>query len=278
MRIIDAHQHFWKYDAQKHGWINEEMRLIQKDFLPTDLKLVMDANKVESCISVQVDQTKEETLYQLECAKLNTFIKGIVGWIDLLDTNIDAFLKVYQQYKIIKGFRHILQGEQKGFMLNPKFISNLNTLSEYGYSYDLLVYHNQLKEAIKLMDGLNELPIILNHGAKPNIKQKDIIDWSKQLKILSKYKNVSCKISGLVTEANWSNWNEDDIFPYLDVIIENFGMDRIMFGSDWPVCLVATSYEKWINLLKKYFNQFSNTDQEKFFALNCERIYKLGNQ
>jgi L-fuconolactonase len=278
MRIIDAHQHFWNYDAQKQGWINEEMRLIQKDFLPDELKVVMDTNNVESCISVQVDQTKEETLYQLECAKSNSFIKGIVGWIDLLDPVIEDTLSYYKQFKTIKGFRHILQAEENGFMLNPKFISNLNTLSKYDYSYDLLIYHNQLEEAIKLMEGLNEFPIILNHGAKPNIKQKDIADWSKQLKVLSIYKNVSCKISGLVTEANWSNWNEADIFPYLDVIVENFGIDRIMFGSDWPVCLVATSYEKWLNLLKKYFNQFSKNDQEKFFALNCERIYKLENQ
>ena len=278
MRIIDSHQHFWKYNAQKHSWINEEMRLIQKDFLPTDLKKVLNENNVEACVSVQVDQSKEETLFQIDQAEKNTFVKGVVGWIDVINDNIEADLKYYEQYKVVKGFRHILQGAQKGFMLQPSFIKGLNKIAQEGYSYDLLIYHQQLEEANELLNRVDDLQVVLNHIAKPNIKERDIKTWSEQIKLLAKHKNLSCKISGIVTEADWTQWTAKDIYPYLDVIVASFGMDRIMFGSDWPVCLVASTYEQWLNLQKEYFKTYSTTEQEKFFALNCERFYKLGDQ
>jgi L-fuconolactonase len=275
MRIIDAHQHFWIYNSEKHNWISEEMSIIKRDFLPSDLQKIMIANNVEACISVQVDQNNEETISQIEFAKSNEFIKGVVGWIDLLDSKLEDKLNYYKQYSIVKGFRHILQGTQEGFMLQPKFTEGLKKISKYGYSYDLLIYNNQLEEAIKLVKELDDLPIVLNHIAKPNIKEKDISDWSKKIKILAKNKNLSCKLSGLVTEANWQNWTAKDLLPYVEIIVESFGIDRIMFGSDWPVCLVATSYDTWLNFLIEYFNDFSQNEKEKFFALNCEKFYKL---
>jgi L-fuconolactonase len=278
MRIIDAHQHFWKYNIQKHSWINEEMRLIQKDFLPLDLKLVLEQNLVEACISVQVDQTNEETLFQIDCAKSNSFIKGIVGWVDLMDLNIDITLIDLKKSSSIKGFRHILQGIKKGYMLQPQFIRGLNCLSEFGFTYDLLIYNNQMLEAIELLKEVGNLPIVLDHIAKPNIKNNDILNWSKEIKLLAQYKNLNCKISGLITEADWEKWTPEQIYPYLDVVVDAFGFDRIMFGSDWPVCLVASTYERWLNLLQTYFVKFSATEQEKFFSLNCESFYKLGDQ
>ena len=278
MRIIDSHQHFWKYDIQQHGWINDDMRLLKHDFLPSDLQIVFEKNKVEACVSIQVDQTKDETLFQIECAKPNDFIKGIVGWIDLFDHNIEETLDFYKKNKTIKGFRHILQGERAGFMSQPKFKSGLKKLAKNNYTYDLLIYNHQLNEAIELLKELQDLPIVLNHIAKPNIKEQSIEDWSMQIKNISKFENLSCKISGMVTEANWGNWKDKDLYPYLDIIIESFGMDRVMFGSDWPVCLLASSYERWLNVLKEYFNTFSTKEQEKFFALNCESFYKLEDQ
>jgi L-fuconolactonase len=275
MRIVDAHQHFWKYDTQIHGWIDKEMLVLQKDFMPSDLKIVFEKNQVDACVSIQVDQTKEETLFQIECAKSNAFIKGIVGWIDLFDNNIEETLYNYKENKTLKGFRYILQGKEKDFMLQPKFISGLKKLATHNYTYDLLIYNNQLNEAIELLKELHNLPIVLNHIAKPNIKNQDIQDWNKQISAISKFENLSCKISGLVTEADWANWTEKDLYPYLDIIIDSFGIDRVMFGSDWPVCLLASSYEKWLSLLKSYFSRFSTLEQEKFFALNCESFYKL---
>ena len=275
MRIIDAHQHFWKYHPQNHAWINEDMKIIQKDFLPEDLALVLSAQHVEGCISVQVDQTKEETVFQIECAKNNHFIKGVVGWIDLLNPSIDKDIEAYKEQKIVKGFRHILQGAEKGFMLQPDFIKGLKQLSKHHYTYDLLIYANQIQEAIELIKSVEDLPIVLDHIAKPSIKTKSMQDWEKDIKALAKYPNLYCKISGMATEANWTTWKPEDLKPYLDIVVEAFGVDRLLFGSDWPVCLVASSYERWLHTIKDYFKEFSSTEQEKIFALNCESFYTL---
>ena len=275
MRIIDAHQHFWKYHPQNHAWINEDMKIIQKDFLPADLALVLSAQHVEGCISVQVDQTKQETAFQIECARHNPFIKGVVGWIDLLNPSIDRDIEAYKEHNIVKGFRHILQGAEKGFMLQPNFINGLKQLSKHHYTYDLLIYANQIQEAIELIKSAEDLPIVLDHIAKPSIKTKSIQDWEKDIKALAKYPNLYCKISGMATEADWTTWKPEDLKPYLEIVVEAFGVDRLLFGSDWPVCLVASSYERWLNTIKDYFKEFSSTEQEKIFALNCESFYTL---
>jgi L-fuconolactonase len=193
MQIIDAHQHFWKYHPDKQTWIGEDMKVIQKDFLPNDLKEVLDRNNVQSCISVQVDQNKEETLFQLKCAAQNSFIDGVIGWIDLLDAKIfDEDLSFYNQHKTIKGFRHILQGAPTGFMLQESFINNLKKLGLNGYTYDLLIYNNQLSEAIALLNKIPDVPIVLNHIGKPNIKGEGIKEWVMQIKKIAINKNLNC--------------------------------------------------------------------------------------
>ncbi len=276
MQIIDAHQHFWNYHPEKQGWIGEDMKLIQKDFLPKDLKIVLEKNNVGSSISVQVDQNKEETIFQIDCANHNDFIKGVVGWVDLFENDfIDEELVFYKQHSIVKGFRHILQGGANGIMLQKSFMNNLNKLSKNGFTYDLLIYHHQLKEAIELLNEVPDLPIVLNHIAKPDIQGKNIEEWERQIKIIAKQQNLFCKISGLATEANCNHWNENELIPYLDIIVENFGTNRIMFGSDWPVCLVATSYERWLNFLKTYFSNFTETERTNFFYNNCQTFYQI---
>ncbi len=275
MRIIDSHQHFWKYHPQNHAWINDDMKIIQKDFLPEDLAVVLSTQNVEGCISVQVDQTKEETAFQIECAGHNPFIKGVVGWIDLMNPTLERDIEIYNEQKIVKGFRHILQGAEEGFMLQPNFINGLKQLSKYHYTYDLLIYANQIQEAIELIKSVEDLSIVLDHIAKPSIKTKSIQDWERDIKSLAKYPNLYCKISGMATEADWTTWKSEDLKPYLDIVVEAFGVDRLLFGSDWPVCLVASSYERWLITIKEYFKEFSISEQEKIFALNCESFYTL---
>ena len=275
MKIIDTHQHFWNYDATRHDWINEDMRAIKKDFLPEQLAPILKENKVEGCVSVQVDQTTEETDFLLALAKEHSFIKGVVGWVDLRASNLEDKLENYKDAKALKGFRHIIQGQAAGFMLQPNLIQGLKKLATRNYSYDLLIYAHQLKEANELIKQVTELPIVIDHLAKPNIKNNEIEDWKKEITALAKYPNVYCKISGMATEANWETWAMAGLQPYLDTVVEAFGTERIMFGSDWPVCLVASSYAKWLKGVQKYFNTFSNTEQEAIFAGNAIKFYKL---
>ncbi len=275
MKIIDTHQHFWNYDPKRHDWINEDMQAIQKDFLPEQLAILLKENQVAGCISVQVDQTKEETEFLLALAKQHSFIKGIVGWVDLSASDLEQTLEYYRDAQALKGFRHIVQGEAAGFMMQPKFIQGLQKLPAHHYTYDLLIYAHQLKEANELIKQLNELPIVIDHVAKPNIKNGEIEDWKKEITAIAKYPNVHCKISGMATEANWESWSMAGLQPYLDTVVEAFGTERIMFGSDWPVCLVATSYSKWLKGVQNYFNTFSSAEQEAIFAGNAIKFYKL---
>jgi L-fuconolactonase len=275
MKIIDTHQHFWNYDATRHEWINEEMRAIRKNFLPEQLAPILKENKVDGCVSVQVDQTTEETDFLLALAKEHSFIKGVVGWVDLRASNLEDTLENYRDAKALKGFRHIIQGQAAGFMLQPNLIQGLKKLATRNYTYDLLIYAHQLKEANEFIKQVTELPIVIDHVAKPNIKDSEMEDWKKEITALAKYPNVYCKISGMATEANWETWTMAGLQPYLDTVVETFGTERIMFGSDWPVCLVASSYAKWLNGVQNYFNTFSSTEQEAIFAGNAIKFYKL---
>jgi L-fuconolactonase len=275
MKIIDTHQHFWNYDATRHEWINEEMRAIRKNFLPEQLAPILKENKVDGCVSVQVDQTTEETDFLLALAKEHSFIKGVVGWVDLRASNLEDTLENYRDAKALKGFRHIIQGQAAGFMLQPNLIQGLKKLATRNYTYDLLIYAHQLKEANEFIKQVTELPIVIDHVAKPNIKNSEMKDWKKEITALAKYPNVYCKISGMATEANWETWTMAGLQPYLDTVVETFGTERIMFGSDWPVCLVASSYAKWLNGVQNYFNTFSSTEQEAIFAGNAIKFYKL---
>ena len=275
MKIIDTHQHFWNYDTTRHEWINEEMRAIRKNFLPEQLAPILKENKVDGCISVQVDQTTEETDFLLALAKEHSFIQGVVGWVDLRASNLEDTLENYRDAKALKGFRHIIQGQAAGFMLQPNLIQGLKKLATRNYTYDLLIYAHQLKEANEFIKQVTELPIVIDHVAKPNIKDSEMEDWKKEITALAKYPNVYCKISGMATEANWETWTMTGLQPYLDTVVAAFGTERIMFGSDWPVCLVASSYAKWLNGVQKYFNTFSSTEQEAIFAGNVIKFYKL---
>jgi L-fuconolactonase len=272
---IDAHQHFWFYESTKHSWINDEMAIIRKDFLPANLQPVLEENGIEGCIAVQADQREEETDFLLKLSAENNFIKGIVGWIDLRSDKLVQRLEYYSQFSAIKGFRHVLQGEEPSFMLQPDFLKGISKLNKYNFAYDILIFPNHLTAALQLVKQFPDQPFIIDHIAKPYIKNGLIDEWKKGIKALAVYPNVYCKISGMVTEGNMRNWKLSDFTPYLDVVTEAFGINRIVYGSDWPVCLAAGSYSSVINIVKNYFSSFSVEEQQLFFGKNAKAFYHL---
>jgi len=273
---IDAHQHFWKFDPVRDSWITDDMKVIQQDFFPGDLKPLLEAHKIGGCVAVQADQSETENLFLLSLADQHDFIKGVVGWIDLRANDIAQKLEQYAEQKKLKGFRHVLQGEkQRDFMLRPDFKKGISELKQLGYTYDILIFPDQLKFTEEFVKQFPDQPFVLDHLAKPYIKNKKIDEWKRGIKGLAQYENVYCKVSGMVTEADWKNWKREDFKPYLDVIVESFGMKRIMYGSDWPVCLVAASYGQMFNITKDYFSRFSQDEQDLFFGVNAIRFYNL---
>lgn len=276
--IIDSHQHFWIYDAERDAWINDEMTRIRQNFLPEDLLPVYAANGVTGCVAVQADQSDTETLFLLALAeKYSSFVKGVVGWVDLRANDLYDRLDYYSQYELLKGFRHVAQGEPDDFLARPEVIKGIRQLSVFDYTYDILIYPTQLKAALQLVREVPEVKFVVDHIAKPYIKDKKINTWSNYMRQLAASPHVHCKVSGMVTEADWKNWKTEDFFPYLDVVFEAFGVERLMFGSDWPVCLVAAEYEQVLGIVQEYMKRvgFSENDQVKVLGLNATRFYRL---
>jgi L-fuconolactonase len=244
---IDAHQHFWKFDPVRDSWINDDMAVIQKDFLSRDLQPVLKNNDFDGSVVVQSDQSENENEFQLKNAEENDFIKGAVGWVDLRANNIEERLSYYSSFKKMKGFRHVLQGEtDRSLMLKPEFMNGVSQLEKFGFTYDILIYPDQLKYVPEFVGAFMHQKFVIDHLAKPGIRNKEISDWKREIQNIARFENVYCKISGMVTEADWTNWKQDDFVPYIDVVIEAFGPNRILYGSDWPVCLVAASYEQML--------------------------------
>ncbi len=273
---IDAHQHFWVFDPVRDSWIDDSMKKIQRDFLPKDLKPVLEQNGLDGCVVVQSDQSEVENLFQLTNAIQNDFVKGVVGWVDLQAKNIEDKLAHYSYYKKLKGFRHVLQGEKdRALMLRKKFMNGISLLSEYNYTYDILIFPDQLKYARKLAEAFPDQRFVIDHIAKPSIKAATINGWRQDIQAVAQLPNVYCKISGMVTEANWTKWKQQDFTPYLDAVVEAFGAKRIMYGSDWPVCLVAGSYKKMKGIVDAYFGSFTESEKAAFYGGNAVRFYNL---
>ena len=276
MGAIDAHQHFWKFDPVRDSWIDADMAVLQKDFLPNDLMLHLQENNFEGSVVVQSAQSEEENLFQLDNAARHNFIKGVVGWVDLQATNVEERLTYYSSFNMMKGFRHVLQGEQqRDLMLSPGFMNGISKLQQFGFTYDVLIFPDQLQYIPQLIALFPDQKFVIDHLAKPAIRDKNIQDWKKGIEAIALYENVYCKISGMVTEADWQHWKQEDFIPYLDVVVNAFGKKRIMYGSDWPVCNVAGGYEKMFSIVKKYFSFFSDEEQQMFFGENAIRFYNL---
>lgn len=273
---IDSHQHFWNYHPVKDAWITDDMKVIQQDFLPADLAPLLGNNNIDGCIAIQADQSEEETHFLLQLAEENDFIKAVVGWIDLRGANLEARLEYFSQFKKLKGFRHIVQGElQDDFLFREDFCNGIAKLAKYNFTYDLLILPKHLPYAVKFVSRFAKQKIVIDHLAKPDFKQADFADWEKGIKELATFSNVMCKVSGMVTEADWNNWKKADFTYCLDVVTEAFGMDRLLFGSDWPVCLLAGSYEQTREIVTDYFSKFSKEEQDKIWGANAVKFYHL---
>lgn len=273
---IDSHQHFWHYDPAKHVWMNEQMGVLKKDYLPSNLEPLLKNCALDGCIAVQANQAEVENDFLLGLADKNDFIKGIVGWVDLRADNLSERLEHYQQFPKIKGFRHVIHDEPElDFMLQPAFMKGVSVLKNYGYKYDILIFAEHLSNTLTFVKNLPDQPFVIDHIAKPNIKNGEIDTWKKQLNEVASFENVYCKISGMVTEADWSSWKKEDFTKYLDNVVEAFGTNRIMYGSDWPVCTLAANYETQFNVVKEYFSSFSKTEQDRFFGVNAHDFYQL---
>jgi L-fuconolactonase len=276
---IDAHHHFWIFDPIRDSWIDDSMAVIQKDFLAPDFKEVLAHHHFEGCVAVQAEQSENENQFLLTQAANNNFIKGIVGWVDLTAADIENRLVYYAQKPLIKGFRHILQGEkQRDFMLRPDFMHGISLLEKYHFTYDILIFPDQLPFAEQLVKAYPNQKFVIDHIAKPDIKNKNIEHWERDIRRMAAYENVYCKVSGMVTEANWESWEENDFRPYLEVVFDAFGIKRLFYGSDWPVCNVAGGYTKALNMLENYTVKLSKNEQDLLFGANVVSFYNLQNK
>lgn len=273
---IDAHQHFWQYNPQRDGWITDDMRVLQKDFLPHHLQPLLQQEGFDGCVAVQASQSEEETEFLLQLAAQNDFIKGVVGWVDLQSNTVEERLRYFSGFSRLKGFRHIVQGEaDEQFMQRPAFMHGISLLQQFNFTYDILIYSNHLPGAEKLVASFPAQKFIVDHVAKPQIKVGGIENWKRDLRRLAQHPNVYCKVSGLVTETHWLHWTESDFTPYLDVVTEAFGTARLVYGSDWPVCLLAATYQQQLNIVQKYFQTFSEKEQAQIFGSNAQQFYQL---
>ena len=272
---IDAHQHFWKYDPVKDAWITPDMETIRKDFLPDDLRPLLSASKMDGCVTVQVDQTAKETLVMLRLADQHPFINGIVGWVDLRSPGVKDQLDYLSQFKKLKGFRHIVQAEPDGFLLQKDFLDGIKALADFGYTYDLLIFPGQLQEAVRFVRQFPNQKFVLDHMAKPLIRAGSLEPWTKQITALASAGNIYCKLSGMVTEADWRKWGLKTFLPYLDVVFSCFGPKRLLYGSDWPVCLLASTYPQQLVIVEDYINQLTPSEKQGIMGENAVQFYNL---
>jgi L-fuconolactonase len=271
--VIDSHQHFWNYNEAEYAWIPKGSPL-QRDWLPNDLAPLLARAGMKGSIAVQARQSLAESRWLLQLADHAPIIKGVVGWVDLQADAVEKDLAELSAHPKLVGVRHVVQDEPEvNFMLRPNFLRGIGKLRAFNLTYDILIYPKQLPAAIELVKRFPEQPFVLDHIAKPFIRGGTISPWREQIRELAKAPNVCCKVSGMVTEADHTQWIPSDFQPYLDAVFEVFGEDRLMFGSDWPVCLLAASYERVFALVDEYTRQLAREAREKFFGDNAARFY-----
>jgi L-fuconolactonase len=273
---IDAHQHFWIYNPAEYDWIDESMPMLRRNFLPEDLSRQLQENAFQGSVAVQARQTLQETHWLLGLAERFPSILGVVGWVDVRANDIQVRLRDLCRNRKLVGVRHIVQSEPDDrFLLQPEFLRGIAALGEFDLAYDILIYAKHLPVAIEFVERFPQQRFVLDHLAKPHIKTGEIRSWEKNIHRMAECPNVSCKLSGLVTEADWEHWTPEQITPYLDVAFRSFGAKRLMIGSDWPVCLAAGSYSRTVSVVKDYvIRQFPEAKQHVLGA-NAARFYKL---
>lgn len=273
---LDAHQHFWKYSPEDYGWITGSMESIRRDFLFPDLEPLLNAQGFHGSIAVQARQSLAETRWLLAMAADHPRIKGVVGWVDLCSLDVRAELEELASNPQLVGVRHVLQDEpDDAFMLRPEFRRGIAQLEPFGLVYDILIYPRHLPLALKLVREFPRQQFVLDHLAKPAIAEGLLEPWASDLRALAGCPNVACKLSGMVTEARWHGWSAQDFAPYLEVALEAFGPDRLMIGSDWPVCLLSGSYEASIGIVRDFAARLSQAEQDSVFGGGCARAYGI---
>lgn len=273
--MIDSHHHFWHYDPVEYDWIDENMKSIRRDFLPEHLQLEIQTAGIDGVVSVQARQTIEETDWLLRLANEHDFIKGVVGWLPIASDQLSKELDRLSEQPKLKALRHVVQGEPDGFLDQAAFNRGIEQLGGNGLVYDVLIFEHQLAESIRFVDRHPTQSFVLDHIAKPRIGDNQLEPWASNIRQLAQREHVTCKISGLVTEAEYDGWTVSQLQPYLQTVLEAFGPQRLMFGSDWPVCLVATGYCQWANLIRQWIDRLSNHEQNAILGDTATRIYQL---
>jgi L-fuconolactonase len=273
--VIDSHHHLWRYSPIEYEWIDDRLAALRRDFLPAEFIDELTTAGVDGAVTVQARQTLEETRWLLELAGRHKEILGVVGWAPIASPDFETPLNLLATDPKLVGLRHVVQAETQGFLDGEDFNRGIRAIHGTGLVYDLLVAEHQLAEAIRFVDRHPQQPFVLDHIAKPKIAAGETEPWRTQIQELSQRNNVSCKLSGMVTEDSWSQWSIESLRPYLDTVVSAFGPDRLMAGSDWPVCLVATNYAQWWQLLQNYFADFSNDERANIFGATAARTYNL---
>jgi L-fuconolactonase len=273
---IDSHHHLWKYSRAEYPWISKGMESIRRDFLIPELTQTMQAGKINGVVTVQARQSLLETDWLLELASQHDSMLGVVGWVSLTDPAVGSHLEKYWHYPKLKAVRHVLQDEPDDFfMLREDFNRGVSQLEDVGLRYDILIFERHLPQTIEFVDRHPTQVFILDHMAKPNIKRRVLSPWHENMRELARRENVYCKLSGLVTEADWNTWTENDLRPYIDAVLECFGPKRLMFGSDWPVSLLACAYDKWIEVVERATASLSISERDRLFGGTAKEAYRL---
>lgn len=273
---VDAHQHFWQYNPADYGWIGDSMQVLKRDYLPADLMSELKKVGFDGCIAVQARQSLEETSWLLKLAAENNFIKGVVGWVDLCSENIGVQLQDFSKNPKLVGVRHVVHDEpDDNFMAHQSFRNGISLLEKYNLTYDLLLFPKHLPLATELVKAFPRQKFVLDHIAKPDIKNQLKEPWASNIKQLAQLPNVYCKLSGMVTEADWNGWKNDDFSFYLDTVLESFGINRVMIGSDWPVCKVAGNYSNVLSIVIDYIESRHKDALPKVLGANCLDFYNV---
>jgi L-fuconolactonase len=273
---VDAHQHFWIYRPDEYGWIDESMTALRRDFLPEDLEPELERSGLGGSVAVQARQTLEETRRLLELADGSSSILGVVGWVDLRSPEVRSQLKSFARNPKLIGIRHVVQAEpDDGFLLRPDFLRGVAELEQFDLAYDILIYPRHLAVAAEFVERFPRQRFVLDHLAKPPIKNGEIDSWAQGIRRLAVFPNVFCKLSGLVTEADWRHWRPEQMTPYLDVAFASFGAERLMIGSDWPVCLLAASYARTLEVVKNYMLGQKTETRDAVLGGNAKRFWRL---
>jgi len=272
---VDAHQHFWRYSEKEYGWINDAMAVIRQDFLPADLLPLLREAGIATTVAVQARQSIEETEWLLKLAREHDWIAGVVGWVPLVDPKVDEILERLSSDSKLKGMRHVLQGEADQYMQRDDFHAGIAWLERYSLTYDVLILERQLAAAIQLVDLHPTQLFVLDHLAKPLIAGHELEPWRTHIRELARRPHVVCKLSGMVTEADFDTWTPEDLRPYMETVLDAFGPERLLFGSDWPVCTVASSYMRWVSVVRDFVEQLTVDEQAAIFGRNATKIYRL---